>query len=183
MNLEKNCHNFELCNATLDSIKKILACLKSSKALGLDGISSKSLKDDAEVLALPLCNLVNLSIKQSLFPDQCKINAKLKALIKKGSTCNPKSYRPISLLLVVFRILEETVQIQTQECLNKNGLFYKYQSGFCANFSTGFCLVQLTDFVLRGIDEGVHTRMILVDLKKLFDTLRSHRTFTKNGMY
>ena len=89
LNLEKSCHNFKLCNATLDSIKKILACLKSSKAYGLDGISLKSLKDDAEVLALPLCNLVNLSIKQSLFPDQCKINAKLKALIKKGSTSNP----------------------------------------------------------------------------------------------
>ena len=29
----------------------------------------ESLKDGAEVLALLLCNLVNLSIKQSLFPD------------------------------------------------------------------------------------------------------------------
>ena len=31
------------------------------------------LKDGAEVLALLLRNLVNLSIKQSLFPDQRKI--------------------------------------------------------------------------------------------------------------
>ena len=36
-------------------------------------ISSKSLKDDAEVLALPLCNLVSLTIKQSLFPDEYNI--------------------------------------------------------------------------------------------------------------
>ena len=27
MNIEKNCHNFELCNATLQTIKKILACV------------------------------------------------------------------------------------------------------------------------------------------------------------
>ena len=170
MNIEKSCHNFELCNATLETIKKILACLDSSKAPGLDEISSKFLKDGAEVLALPLCNLVNLSIKQSLFPDQCKI-AKLKPLFKKGSKSDPKNYRPISLLPVVSKIIEKTIQIQTQEHLDKNGLLYKYQSGFRANFSMDSCLLQLSDFILRGMDKGFHTGMILVDLQKVFDTL------------
>ena len=78
MSIEKSCHNFELCNATLETI---LACLALTKIPDLDGISSKFLKDVAEVLALPLCNLVNLSIKRSLFPDECKI-AKLKPLFK-----------------------------------------------------------------------------------------------------
>ena len=82
LNIEENCHNFELCYATLETIKKILACLDSSKVSGLDGISSKFFKDGAKVLALPLCNLVDLSTKQSLFPDKCNI-AKLKPLFKK----------------------------------------------------------------------------------------------------
>ena len=106
MNVEKSCHNFELCNATLETIKKILACLESSKALGLDEISSKFLKDGAEVLALPPCNLVNFSINQSLFPDQCKL-AKLKLLFKKGSKIDPKNYRPISQFPVVSKIIRE----------------------------------------------------------------------------
>ena len=76
------CKNFDLCNATLETIKKILTCQDASRAPSLDGISSKFLKDGAEVLALPLCNLVNLSRKQSLLPDQGKI-AKLKPLFKK----------------------------------------------------------------------------------------------------
>ena len=83
-----------------------------TKAPGLAKISSKFLKDGAEVLALPLCNLVNLSTKQSLFLDQCKI-AKLKPLFKEGSKSDPKNYRPISLLPVVFKIIEKTIQIQT----------------------------------------------------------------------
>ena len=33
----------------------------------------KFVQNSAEVLALLLCNLVDLSVKQSLFPDQCKI--------------------------------------------------------------------------------------------------------------
>ena len=54
MDIEKSCHNFELCNATLETIKKILAYLDSSKTPGLNGISSKFLKDGFVVLALPL---------------------------------------------------------------------------------------------------------------------------------
>ena len=166
----RSCHNFELGNATLETIKKIFACLDSSKAPGLDEISSKFLKDGAEVLVLPLCNLLKLSINQSLFPDQCKI-PKVKPLFKKCSKSDPRNYRLISLLPVVSKIIEKTVQIQTQEYLDKNGLLYKYQSGFCANFSTDSCLVQLTDFILRGMDKGFCTGMILVDLQKAFDTL------------
>ena len=127
-------------------------------------------EDVAEVLALPLCNLVNLSIKQSLFPDQCEI-AKLRPLFEKISNSHPKNYRSISLLPAVSKIIGKTIQIQTQEYLNKNGLLYKYQSGFRANFSTDSCLVQLTDLILRGIEKGLHTGMILVDLQKTFDTV------------
>ena len=77
MNIEKNCHNFELCNATLDTIINILACWETSKSPGLDGISSKFLKGFGEVLTLTLaCDLVNLSVKQYLFPDQYKIPKK-----------------------------------------------------------------------------------------------------------
>ena len=115
----------------------------------------------SQVLALPLCNLVNLSIKQSLFPDQCKM-AKLKPLFNKGSKSEPKNYRPISLLPVVSKIIEKTIQIQTQKYLDKSSLLYKYQSGFLTNFSTDFYLVQLTNFVLRGMDKESHTGMILV---------------------
>ena len=49
MDIEKSCHNFKLCNATLETIKMILACLDSTKAPCLDGIFSKFLKDEAEV--------------------------------------------------------------------------------------------------------------------------------------
>ena len=73
MNIDKICHNFELCKATLKTIKKTLVYLDASKAPILDGISSKFLRDGAEASLLPLYYLVNLSLKQSFFPDQCKI--------------------------------------------------------------------------------------------------------------
>ena len=46
-----------------------------------------------------------------------------------------------------------------------------HPSGFRRNHSTGFCLGQtLIDFVLTGTDKQIPNDMILVDLKKAFDT-------------
>ena len=66
-------------------------------------------------------------------------------------------------------IIEETIQIQIQEYLDKNVLLYKCQSGFCTKFSKDSYLVQLTDFILTGMYKGFHTGMILVDLQKALD--------------
>ena len=50
----------------------------------MDQIPPIFLKDGEEVLALPSRNIINLSIKLSTFPQDCKI-AKLKAIFKEGA--------------------------------------------------------------------------------------------------
>ena len=136
----------------------------------MDEISPRFLKDGTEVLAKPICDIIILSIKLSTFPDKCKI-AKLTPLFKKGSKTDPKNYRPISLLLLISKLIEKAIHIQTQEYLDKNGLIYKFQSGSRKIFSTDSCLVQLTDCIIKGMDKGQHMGKILIDLQKAFDTL------------
>ena len=72
-------NDFEFSNVSREDVKKILLSLDTSKAAGMDQIPAKFLWDDAEVLALPLENIINLSIKLSIFPEKCKI-AKLKPI-------------------------------------------------------------------------------------------------------
>ena len=91
-----------------------------SKASGIDKISAKFIKDRAIILALPISQIFNLSIKLS-FPDDFKIS-KLKPLFKKGSKIDPKNYRPISLLPIVSKILEKLVHDQTQNYLDENDM-------------------------------------------------------------
>ena len=43
-----------------DITNKILCCLEVSKAIGMDEISSKFLKDGTEVLTQPICDIINL---------------------------------------------------------------------------------------------------------------------------
>ena len=57
------------------SVEKILSILKGLnpfKAAGIDNISCKFLKDGADVLATPISQLCNLSIKLNYFPRSCK---------------------------------------------------------------------------------------------------------------
>ena len=108
-----------------------------------------------------------MSIKQSLFPDQCKIK-KPQPLIKKYSKNYPRNYRPNT--------------HNTHIIFYKNDLLYKYQSDFCPNFSTDSCLVQLIDSTLKEMDKGYHSGMIQDDLQKALDTL-DHTVLLQNGSY
>ena len=141
-----------------NSVLKLLKNGEVNKAAGIDNISGQFLKDGANILATPvtqICNL-NLSIKLSHFPHDCKL-AKLKPLYKKSCKTDPKNYWPISLLPIVSKIIEKIIQDQTMEYLTDNKILYRCQSGFRKNHSTDTCLSYLTDKILTGFDSGLLT--------------------------
>ena len=121
--------NFQLSETSPEKILSILKDLNHSKAAGTDNLLGKFLKDDAHVLARPIPRLCNLSIKLNSFPRSCKI-AKVKPLLKKGSRTDPQNYRPISLLLLLSKIIERIVHDQTEQFLSKNKFLCRFQSGF-----------------------------------------------------
>ena len=138
-------NDFEFSNVSEEDVKKILLSLDASKAAGMDQIPAKFLRDCAEVLAFPLRNKINLSIKLSTFPEECKIT-KLKPIFKKGASTDPKKYCPISLLPLVSKIIEKSIHFHIEDYLNKKKLTYMYQSVFRANHSIDLCLAQLISF-------------------------------------
>ena len=140
------------------------------KAAGIDNLSGKLLKDAANILAKPISEICNLSIKYSVFPTDCQI-AKLKPLFKKGSTTLPKNYRPISLLPLISKIFEKVVHDQTQAFLDENKILDKFESGFRRNFSADSCLSYLSNKIASGFESGLHTGMIVIDLQKASDTI------------
>ena len=154
--------NFQLSETSPEKILSILKGLNLSKAAGIDNLSGKFLKYGAHVLARPISQLCNLSIKLNSFPRSCKI-AKDKLLFKKGSRTDPQNYRPISLLPVLSKIIERIVHDQTEEFLSKNKLLYRFQSDFRKNYSTNTSLGHLTDKINTGFEKGFFTGMVLID--------------------
>ena len=74
-----------------ETVLKLLQDLEENKAVGLDNLSGKFVKDGATVLAKPISQICNLSIKYSIFRSDRKI-VKLKPLFKKGSKADLKNY-------------------------------------------------------------------------------------------
>ena len=64
--------NFQLLETSSEKILIILKGLNPSKAAGIDNLSGKFLEDGAHVLARPISQLSNLSIKLNSFPRSCK---------------------------------------------------------------------------------------------------------------
>ena len=64
---------------TEDLVLQLLKDMNIDKAAGIDNLSGKTLKDGANILAKPISELCNLSMKYS-FPTDCEI----KTTIQKG---------------------------------------------------------------------------------------------------
>ena len=112
---------FHLASISENSILAILKATQVSKAAGIDNLSGRLLKDEAKVLSKPISDLYNLSITSEKFPDIYKV-AKLKPLYKKGSLTEPCNYRPISLLPLISKAIENVIHYQTTIFLKSKSL-------------------------------------------------------------
>ena len=84
---------------------------------------------------------------------------------------DPGNYRPVSILNVLSKILERTVHGQLVGYLEKKGILFDYQSGFRSGFSTDTCLINLSDHERSEISKGNFVGMVMIDLRKAFDTV------------
>ena len=144
--------------------------MKTSFGSGLDNISSFFIKLALPVIARPLAYLFNFSLQSGIFPDSWK-TARVAPIYKEGSKEERSNYRPISVLPVLARLFENLVNKQLYDYLDKNKFIYRKQSGFRSLHSVVTCLLSNTNDWHFHLDQGMCTGIVLVDLKKAFDTV------------
>ena len=112
LNIEANPeHGFDFQFVNEAFVRKEFDRLRTNKAIGLDKISARLLKDSAPVVAPILTKLFNRSLQSLKFPSIWK-SGKVTALFKSGDRCVAGNYRPITILLTVSKILEKNAQNQ-----------------------------------------------------------------------
>ena len=73
LNLEEN--PFHFTKVSEKTISDFLKELKANKATGIDNLSGRFLKDGSKVLATPITQICNLSIKLSAVPDESNLES------------------------------------------------------------------------------------------------------------
>ena len=96
------------------------------------------------MITKPITHLINISIKEGIFPDDLKM-AKITPIYKKGERSDPGNYRPISILPTLSKIIEKHIASQLREFLQSFDLLQKEQSGFRQHHSCQTALTKLTD--------------------------------------
>lgn len=110
---------------------------------------------------------------QGAFP-QCLKNAKTIPIFKKGDKLDPASYRPISIIPILSKVLELCIKKQLLNHLVKNNSLSQNQYGFRPDLSTTIAVDKVVSEILHTFELNSYLGITLVDLSKAFDSV-SHQ--------
>ena len=165
--------------ATVDEVRT--AILSSSDATcSLDLIPTRLLKSCLDALLLPITTLINLSISNSTFPDDFKL-AIVTPLHKNHSlpTQDLSSYRPISNLNFISKILERVIHNRLNQHLASFHSLSPFQSAYRKLHSTETALLRIYNDLLVSISQQKLSALVLLDLSAAFDTIDHNILLTR----
>ena len=169
---------FTLRLITLDELQAIVFSRGSSTSSASDGISMNIVRLIFESQGLALLHLINSSILTCEIPNSWK-HALVHPIFKSGDSSDPTSFRPISIIPSISKILERAVHQQLYAYLSDNHLLASSQHGFRPRHSCESALVSITDHILSANDRGEVSLLCLLDLSKCFDVIDHSRLLEK----
>jgi hypothetical protein len=172
-----NCDKFNYCdnvrvlhNFSVTASEVIAATknLKPNLTAGSDDIPAFLVKDCIHSLSQPLAYLYNLILRSSSFPACWKI-AKVCPVFKSGSKTDVSNYRPIALICNFAKIFERL--LAKILCHHIAPYIVNEQHGFVKGKSTCTNLLEFTQYISNGLDNGEQIDVIYTDLSKAFDVV------------
>ena len=167
----------------LQELTKRLKYLNACKSMGPDECHPRVLRENADILNIPLQTIFDKTFAEGRIPSIWK-DANISALYKnKGDKSETTNYRPVSLTCLPSRICERTVRDTIMNHMYKNNLFTDCQYGFQHKRS---CILQLLDVLddwSKFYDDSKQIDTVYLDIKKAFDTIPHQRLLLKLKSY
>jgi hypothetical protein len=152
-------------------LKKIVLGLNPTEAQGIDAIPVSVLKKGIKLLADPITYLVNRSLATGKVPDGLKVG--VVHPVHKGSGKkhdDPASYRPVSILPALSKVLETVVKMDLWGHLHRTGAIPTSQHGFRPKRSCTSAL-SAAHTAWMSTAPGIVVGVMGFDLSAAFDTV------------
>ena len=88
-----------------------------------------------------------------------------------GEKHQPKKFRPVSLLSLVSRLVEQVITIQVIEHLERKGMFGKKIHRYGAHYCCETSVHKLLEHAAESQEESTHFSLFLFDQSVAFDLL------------
>ena len=155
---------------TTEEVGKLIIKSKTTSC-NLDPIPTDLVKKCMDVLLNPISDIVNSSLQEGSFPDSWKCAVVTPLIKKKGMDLAYKSYRPVSNLPFLSKVIEKAglnQYVDHVECINK---FSTQNSAYKKHHSTETLLLKIHSDLMNNMDKQKVTLLVLLDLSAAFDTV------------
>ena len=167
---------------TLKEFGTAYKSIKRKKASGIDDINSNIVLDFFEKLKTTLFYIFRAWLRKEVFPDEMKI-AKASPIFKGGNNLEAENYRPISVLPVFSKILEQIMYKRVYNYVVENKLLFPKQFALQINTSTEHEILELVRNITKSFEKNEHVLGVFIDLKKAFYTVNHEILLHKPKLY
>lgn len=156
---------------TIEEVANEFRKLKSKKAPGIDGISNYTLKNIGFVTIVLFTTFISFMFKTGYFPRLWK-KAKVTPLLKPGKIAtHVMSYRPISLLCELAKIIERLIVARLKKELSDKAIIPNEQFGFREKTSTAHAVSNILNDSKEALQNKETVSIAFLDTEKAFDTV------------
>ena len=154
----------------MSAFKKLVS-LNPSKAHGSDEIPGWLLKENADLLTIPICDIINCSYQEGRLPSAWKEANVIPVPKQRPIKDVNKHLRPISLTPIISKIAEEHI-VETYIKPAVLDILDPQQFGAIPKSSSTQALISLLHKMYTSTDgNGAANRVVLPDFRKAFDLI------------
>ena len=168
---------------TLPVLSRAVSTMNSNSAVGPDKVPLSAIKRCFAVVGPHLLRIVNKSVTTGVFPDAWKTAEVVPVYKAKGDKNEPSSYRPISLLSHLSKVLEKIVCDQLSLYLSEHSILSHNQYAYRPCHCTEDAVLDAVEWISQNSDRGEISSITTADLSKAFDSVDHGVLLSKLGWY
>ena len=152
---------------------ELARCIQSLKITspGMDKLSSKFLKELPVCVMEELLYLYNMSFGLASIPKPWKLGV-VSPILKPGKDPTEAcSYRPITFLSCLGKLLEKIINDRINWRIEKNKVLHSSQCGFRKNMGTMDVIVRVNEAIRQAFAQRQYCIVVYLDLQSAFDRI------------